>query len=139
MDFFICESPHCRGGNLPPVSYGWDLRWRAADQESRYDCHRQSLRFKIRCALQHAPTFFGGDTSGRLGINVRLPPAIIEIQDSPGSATRSPTWGNVKRRGISMLPGIWEHSKLAISWNLQKSSNYGMYKSFLGCYNNGEP
>ena len=31
MDFFICESPHCRGGNLPPVSYGWDLRWRAAD------------------------------------------------------------------------------------------------------------
>jgi hypothetical protein len=25
-------------------------------RESRYDCHRQSLRLKIRCALQHAPT-----------------------------------------------------------------------------------
>ena len=25
-------------------------------RESRYDCHRQSLGFRIRCALQHAPT-----------------------------------------------------------------------------------
>ena len=30
--------------------------------ESWYDCHRQSLGFQIRCALQHAPT--GGMEAG---------------------------------------------------------------------------
>jgi hypothetical protein len=31
MDFLVFWIPHRRGGNLPPVSYGRDLRWRAAD------------------------------------------------------------------------------------------------------------
>ena len=61
-----------------------------------------------------------------------MPPAIIEIQDSLRSATRSPTWGDVKRRGISMLPGIWEHSKLAISWNLQNVLITACTKDFWG-------
>jgi len=32
--------------------------------ESMYDCHRQSFRFQIRCALQHAPTI-GNVTQNR--------------------------------------------------------------------------
>ena len=52
--------------------------------ESRYDCHRQSLRLKIRCALQHAPTMVShhfhrtlvGD--GALDVPFRIPAILID-------------------------------------------------------------
>jgi hypothetical protein len=47
-----------------------------------------------------------------------------------------PYLGDVKRRGISMLPGIWAHENGEIYMNLQKFPCYVMYKRFLGCYNN---
>ena len=45
------------------------VRSRAATEKSWYDCHRQSLGFQIRCALQHAPTGCGGkDTAGGVSL-----------------------------------------------------------------------
>jgi hypothetical protein len=43
-----------------------------------------------------------------------------------------PYLGDVKRWGISLLPGIWEHGNGGIYMNSQKFSNYGMYKKFWG-------
>ena len=77
-------------------------------RELRYDCHRQSFRFRIRCALQHAPTPTERRASGRP--TAGSSPARF----SPGSSTWKNPWQRPNnpiqnQQGLSVLRKAFAH------------------------------